>query len=109
MERMKACLKQLLIVAALIPSCAMPAIAQNSVTLGLWHNHPEWKARVEAILQKFESSHPNIHIELEEINGPEYTARLNTAIAAGEAPDLISVKSRSRNERGRSVRLPRRP
>jgi raffinose/stachyose/melibiose transport system substrate-binding protein len=91
MERMKACLKQLLIVAALIPSCAMPAIAQNRVTLGLWHNHPEWKARVEAILQKFESSHPNIHIELEEINGPEYTARLNTAIAAGEAPDLISV------------------
>ncbi len=81
----------MILLATLISAYTVSAVAQNSVTLGMWHNHPEWKSRVEAILQKFESSHPDIHIELEEINGAEYTARLNTAIAAGEAPDLISV------------------
>lgn len=66
------------------------AAAAEEVTLVMWHNHPEWKDRVQAILNVFEEEHPNIHIELEEIPGPDYTVKLNTALAAGEAPDLIA-------------------
>jgi multiple sugar transport system substrate-binding protein len=88
---MKAHLKRLLPLAAVIFSSLRPIMAADKVTLVMWHNHPEWKERVEAILQKFEASHPNITFDLEEIGGADYTARLNTALAAGEAPDLISI------------------
>jgi raffinose/stachyose/melibiose transport system substrate-binding protein len=70
---------------------ALPTLAQDQVTLTLWHNHPEWKDRVQAILDRFEEEHPNIKIDLEELNGPEYTARINTALVAGEGPDLIGL------------------
>jgi raffinose/stachyose/melibiose transport system substrate-binding protein len=88
---MKAHLKRLLPLAAVIFLSLRPIMAADRVTLVMWHNHPEWKERVEAILQKFEASHPNITFDLEEIGGADYTARLNTALAAGEAPDLISI------------------
>ncbi len=70
---------------------ASAAYADDKVTLSMWHQHPEWKDRAEAILEKFESEHPNIEIDLEEIAGTNYTARLNTALAAGEAPDLFGL------------------
>lgn len=62
----------------------------EKVTLVMWHNHPEWKDRVQAILDVFEQENPNIHIELEEIPGPEYSVKRNTALTAGEAPDLVA-------------------
>jgi len=88
---MKAHIKRLLPLAAVIFSLLRPIMAADKVTLVMWHNHPEWKERVEAILEKFEASHPNIILDLEEIGGADYTARLNTALAAGEAPDLLSI------------------
>jgi ABC-type glycerol-3-phosphate transport system substrate-binding protein len=89
---MKAYVKRLLPLAAVIFSSVTPVMAADKVTLEMWHNHPEWKERVEAILRKFEASHPNIDIDLQEIGGADITPRLNTALAAGEAPDLISVE-----------------
>jgi raffinose/stachyose/melibiose transport system substrate-binding protein len=68
---------------------AAPA-AGEKVTLVMWHNHPEWKDRVQAILDVFEQENPNIHIELEEIPGPDYPVKRNTSITAGEAADLIA-------------------
>lgn len=68
----------------------MPALADQT-TLTMWHQHPEWKDRTEAILSAFEAAHPDITIELEEISGTNYSARLNTALAAGEAPDLFGL------------------
>jgi raffinose/stachyose/melibiose transport system substrate-binding protein len=64
--------------------------AGEVVTLTMWHNHPEWKDRVQAILDVFEEEHPNIHIQLEEIPGPNYDVRRNTALTAGEAADFIA-------------------
>jgi ABC-type glycerol-3-phosphate transport system substrate-binding protein len=58
----------------------------------MWHNQPEWKDRVQAIIDKFEALHPAIKIELEEIAGTIYTTRLNTALAAGEGPDLYGME-----------------
>lgn len=94
-------LSLLLIVTFLLSACApgqapaassesaAPAAAAEPVTLVVWHNHPEWKDRVQVILDAFESEHPNINIALEEIPGPDYTIKRNTAVAAGEAPDIF--------------------
>jgi raffinose/stachyose/melibiose transport system substrate-binding protein len=76
---------------ALLTSTAVGSFAQDKVVLQMWHNHPEWKDRVEAILAKFEAENPTIDIQLEEIAGPNYQARVNTALAAGEAPDLFML------------------
>jgi ABC-type glycerol-3-phosphate transport system substrate-binding protein len=80
-----------LLVGVLLASTALPALAQDKTVLTMWHNHPEWKDRVEAILAKFEAENPTIDIQLEEIAGTNYTTRLNTALAAGEAPDLFGL------------------
>jgi len=91
-----------LVVALIFPACVPAAAptadtgqsqtgaAAEKVTLVMWHNHPEWKSRVQAILDRFEEENPNIHIELEEIPGPDYVVKRNTAMTAGEGPDLIA-------------------
>jgi raffinose/stachyose/melibiose transport system substrate-binding protein len=88
---MKHNLLKSLIVGVLLASTALPSLAQDKTVLTMWHNHPEWKDRVEAILTKFEAENPTIDIQLEEIAGTNYTTRLNTALAAGEAPDLFGL------------------
>ena len=75
----------------LASALALPAAAET-VTLTFWHNHPEWKSRVEKILAKFEAANPDIKIQIEEIPGPDYTPKMNTALAAGEAPDIIQLR-----------------
>ncbi|WDR06499.1 extracellular solute-binding protein [Devosia rhodophyticola] len=87
---MKTVIKGLL-VGVLLATTAISAIAQDKVVLTMWHNHPEWKDRVEAILNKYEEMNPNIDIQLEEISGTNYNTRLNTALTAGEAPDLFGL------------------
>ncbi|WP_171208564.1 MULTISPECIES: ABC transporter substrate-binding protein [unclassified Ruegeria] len=78
-----------LVTAAGLAFCANQTLAETTLTM--WHQHPEWKSAVEAILDKFEAAHPDIKIDLEEIAGTNYSARLNTALAAGEAPDLFGL------------------
>jgi raffinose/stachyose/melibiose transport system substrate-binding protein len=70
-----------------------PARADDKITLTLWHNHPEWKERVIAILNRFEALHPNIHVELTEMPSSAYVPRMNTSLAAGEAPDIIALNA----------------
>jgi len=70
------------------------AVAETSapeevVTLTMWGNHPEWKDRVTPIIAAFEAEHPNIKIELDEKPTDQYPVALNTALAGGDAPDLI--------------------
>lgn len=86
-------MKSLLKTGLLASSLALTAAGAlaGDVTLTMWHNHPEWKDRAQAILDKFEEANPGIKIELEEIAGTNYSARLNTALAAGEAPDLFGL------------------
>lgn len=80
-----------LIAAGTLAMVLSPTLAAAEVVLTMWHNHPEWKDRVEPILARFEELHPGIKIQLEEITGTNYDARLNTALAAGEAPDLFGL------------------
>lgn len=88
---MRRTLMKLAIAGSLMLTTAGAALAQDKVVLTMWHNHPEWKDRVQVILDRFEELHPNIEIQLEEIAGTNYETRLNTALAAGEAPDLFGL------------------
>jgi multiple sugar transport system substrate-binding protein len=63
---------------------------QEDVTLNFWtfeegRDSPYHKALVEA----FEAEHPNIHIDFTYYPSSNYDVKVNTAIAAGKAPDLI--------------------
>ncbi|MBV9539243.1 MAG: extracellular solute-binding protein [Acidisphaera sp.] len=84
--------RRTILASALVP-IAVRARAQDKVTLTLWHQHPEWKDRVVAILNRFEAEHPNIHVDLQEMPSPVYVPRMNTALAAGEAPDIIAINA----------------
>jgi raffinose/stachyose/melibiose transport system substrate-binding protein len=77
---------------AFVSLLQMPVQAADTTTLTFWHNHPEWKERVQKIIDKFEAQNPGIHVQLEEIPGPEYSPKMNTALAAGEAPDIIELR-----------------
>ncbi|MET1416657.1 extracellular solute-binding protein [Roseibium sp. HPY-6] len=88
---MKSMLRSGLLAGSVLAVSLGSSFADDKVVLSMWHQHPEWKDRVEAILDKFEAAHPNIEIALEEIAGTNYSARLNTALAAGEAPDLFGL------------------
>ena len=79
--------------AAFAVSSPLPALAQQPVKLTLWHNHPEWKERVIAILNRFEALHPNIKIDLQELPSSAYVPRINTALAAGEGPDIVALNA----------------
>lgn len=71
---------------------AAPAAVENTpVTLTMWGNHPEWKDRVLAILAEFEKDNPTIKVTFDPKPGDTYQTALNTALAAGEAPDLIGL------------------
>jgi ABC-type glycerol-3-phosphate transport system substrate-binding protein len=89
---MRSALSRLAFAGAVVAALSLPAFAADTVTLTFWHNHPEWKARVQKILDKFQAENPGIVIQLEEIPGPDYTAKMNTALAAGEAPDIIELR-----------------
>ena len=78
---------------ALALGVSAPALAQQQVTLSLWHNHPEWKDRVIAILNRFEAQNPGIKIDLQELPSSAFVPRVNTALAAGEGPDIVALNA----------------
>lgn len=77
--------------ASLLPGLANAQA--GATTLSFWHNHPEWKDRVVAILKKFESENPSVKIDLQEMPSSAYVPRMHTALAAGEAPDIITLRA----------------
>lgn len=84
--------RRALLASALLP-LAGAARAQSATTLSFWHNHPEWKDRVVAILKRFEAANPTIRIDLQEMPVTAYVPRMNTALAAGEAPDVMALRA----------------
>lgn len=88
---------------ATVAACAAPAPISESQSTGssaassaqaeltMWGNHPEWKDRVLAILDEFAKANPTIKVTFDPKPGDTYQTALNTALAAGEAPDLIGL------------------
>ena len=89
---MKRVLTKVLLAGALLISSATMSFAADKIVLTIWHNHPEWKEAFAKIIAKFEEENPNISFQLEEVPGQTILARLNTALAAGEAPDLFPLQ-----------------
>lgn len=89
---MKHTIIKTLLAGSILAAGSTMALAQDKVVLTMWHGHPEWKNAVEAIIGAYEAENPNVDIQLEEIPGQNLIARLNTALAAGEAPDLFALR-----------------
>ncbi len=71
---------------------AAPAAAAKPpqpATITMWGNHPEWKDSLAKITAAFSAATPGVTVELDFKPGPDYPAALSTALAGGEAPDLI--------------------
>jgi raffinose/stachyose/melibiose transport system substrate-binding protein len=66
--------------------------AQDSVTVTIWGNHPEWKDPMEEILAAFTAANAGIETELTEIPGQDYGTRKNTAISGGQTSDILGMQ-----------------
>jgi len=63
---------------------------QEQVTLEFWSYEEGRDSPYAGVMaEAFESEHPNIHINYTYYPSENYNVKVNTAIAAGEAPDLI--------------------
>lgn len=61
------------------------------VTVRLWmHNHPPRIALDEELIAQFEAENPTIDVEFTVVPDQEWDTTLNTAIAAGDVPDLFN-------------------
>ena len=71
------------------------ANAQDAVTITMWGNHPEWRDPMLEILAAFEEANPGIKVEFTAIPGPDYPAKLQTAIAGGAPSDILGEQEGS--------------
>ena len=71
------------------------ASAQDAVTITMWGNHPEWRDPMLEILAAFEEANPGITVEFTGIPGPDYPAKLQTAVAGGAPSDVLGVQEGS--------------
>jgi multiple sugar transport system substrate-binding protein len=78
----------LLVLVALLLA-VQPIAAQEGVTLTLWSRDSN-QAFVRQLVDKWNESHPN-QIEPTIIPAEQFVTRIGTAIAAGEAPDLMPI------------------
>ncbi|WP_174818614.1 extracellular solute-binding protein [Paenibacillus kobensis] len=65
---------------------------KNKVTLTLWHNYSGDDQRAKtmrSIIEQFQSSHPDIKLDVQAIPPDGYRTRLKTVAAANEMPDLF--------------------
>ncbi|MDQ1306995.1 MAG: raffinose/stachyose/melibiose transport system substrate-binding protein [Actinomycetota bacterium] len=63
----------------------------GKVTLSVWHNATtgpggDWWTKAGA---DFEAAHPNVKVELQVVQNEDYDGKLQTALNAGEAPDIF--------------------
>jgi raffinose/stachyose/melibiose transport system substrate-binding protein len=67
------------------------ANAQDGLTITMWGNHPEWRDPMLEILAAFEEANPGIKVEFTGIPGPDYPAKLQTAVAGGAPSDVLGA------------------
>ena len=65
--------------------------AADDVTVTLWGNHPEWKNPMQEIVDAFQAAVPGVKVELQELTGPDYTTKLQTAVAGGQPSDILGA------------------
>ncbi len=70
---------------------AIGASAQDTLTITMWGNHPEWRDPMLEILAAFEETHPGVTVEVTGVPGGDYPARIQTAIAGGAPPEALGI------------------
>lgn len=91
---MKKSLFSLVLVALLVAVLAVPASAQDdTVTLVMGSWRVDDVTQMEAILAAFHEAYPNIEIQFDPTNPPDYNATLQSQFETGTAPDLMYLRS----------------
>lgn len=90
-------MKKLLIlslVAALVVMLAPSmTVAQEDVTLVMGSWRVDDVAQMEVVLEAFHAAYPNITVEFDPTNPPDYNATLQSQFETGTAPDLMYLRS----------------
>jgi multiple sugar transport system substrate-binding protein len=77
----------LVLLGAVLSASFIPARAQEPVTLNLWM-FLDGTGFLESVVEAFEAEHPNIQINITDVPEDEYTTKIETAILAGQPPDI---------------------
>jgi raffinose/stachyose/melibiose transport system substrate-binding protein len=75
------------------PPAAEPPPAQEQVTLTMGSWRVDDVAQINTILDAFSAQYPNITINFDPTNPPDYNAVLRTQLSGGTAPDLFYLRS----------------
>lgn len=85
---------KVLLAGTMLALAALPAIAQEQVTLRFWDNQQTESGlsqfQQEAV-SRFEKENPGIKVEVTTVPYPEYQQRLLTAVQGGNAPDVSTL------------------
>lgn len=86
-------LVSLTLVLLLALSLAVPAMAEEQITLKWMHHFQEEPLQqwVEDRAAAFEESHPNVKVEIEMVSNDSYLNTLKMKIAADDAPDMFDL------------------
>ncbi|WP_376747992.1 ABC transporter substrate-binding protein [Lysinibacillus boronitolerans] len=67
-----------------------PKTEEVSLTIGSWRT--EDVAKYEKVIALFNEQHPDIHVSFNPTKNTEYNTVLNTALQAGEGPDIFHLR-----------------
>jgi multiple sugar transport system substrate-binding protein len=65
----------------------------KTVTLNYWIWDPELRDKTQALIDKFEASHPNIKVELTTLEPKNYWTKLRIAASSKRLPDVFNMSS----------------
>jgi len=77
----------------------------ESATLTMWHQKPELRPNFQQVFDAFKKDYPNITINQVPKPASNYSQVINTAMAAGELPDLFAVNAPDVPTQARSGQL----
>lgn len=75
----------------LATTLASPALAQTTVKYMTFSAAPNYIEELEATIAAFEAAHPDIKVEYETQAFADYFTKLQTLVAAGQAPDAFEL------------------
>lgn len=82
----------LVALALLIFGVAMPALAQEKVTIVHWqHHYAAREAVVKDLIKEFEADHPDITIDFQSIPYGDYFQKIGPSLEAGTGPDVFQI------------------
>jgi multiple sugar transport system substrate-binding protein len=92
MKRKSLLVVMLLMAGILLTLVPLALHAQDKVTVTYWHTHSDAEAaQLGKLIDMFEKDNPGIHIEPTQYAYDDFKKALLTAIAGGEAPDVVRM------------------